>query len=59
VLEPLKPDTRYFYRLRHRQPGQADFAEAPQSSFHTQRSPGSTFIFGVQGDSHPERLDRM
>jgi hypothetical protein len=27
--------------------------------FHTQRSPGSTFTFAVQGDSHPEREGKM
>ena len=59
ALEPLKRDTRYYYRLRYRQPGAAEYSAAAENSFHTQRPPGGTFTFGVQGDSHPERLDRM
>jgi hypothetical protein len=59
ALEGLRPNTRYYYRLRHRQPGQSGYVEGAECSFHTQRLPGSTFTFGVQGDSHPERLDRM
>jgi hypothetical protein len=59
VLNQLKPDTRYYYRLRYRQPGQTGYVEGAENKFHTQRLPGSTFTFGVQGDSHPERLDRM
>lgn len=59
LLSGLQPDARYFYRLRYRTPGTATFAADTESSFHTQRSPGSTFIFGVQGDSHPERERTM
>ena len=43
---------RYYYRFRSPQPG-------PENTFHTQRAPGSTSTFGVQGDSHPERLGKM
>ena len=35
------------------------FSAEPESSFQTQRAPGSTFVFGVQGDSHPEREKTM
>jgi len=59
LLDSLKPNTRYHYRLRYRRPGESAYAEGEENSFHTQRPPGSTFTFGVQGDSHPERLDRM
>jgi hypothetical protein len=51
----LRPGTRYFYRLHARKPGEAEFKPRPECRFHTQRSPGSTFTFCVQGDSHPER----
>ena len=51
-LVGLQPDTRYYYRLRAPRPG-------PEYTFHTQRAPGSTFTFGVQGDSHPERRGTM
>ena len=52
LLDRLQPNTRYYYRMRSPLPG-------PEYSFHTQRTSGSTFTFGVQGDSHPERLNRM
>jgi len=51
ILEKLKPDTRYYYQLLD------TAADKPlmEGSFHTQRAPGSTFVFDIQGDSHPER----
>jgi sugar lactone lactonase YvrE len=55
ALERLRPDTRYFYRLRYRKAGEDAFAEGKEYSFHTQRPPGSKFTFEIQGDSHPER----
>ena len=55
VIAYLQPNTRYYYRLRYRQPGTDEFAEGQEHTFHTQRLPGSTFTFGVQGDSHTER----
>jgi hypothetical protein len=55
VFDSLKPNTEYFYRLRHRKPGDEDFTARPECRFHTQRSTGSTFTFAIQGDSHPER----
>ena len=39
--------------------GQADFTAGTDSTFHTQRAIGSTFSFGIQGDSHPEREKSM
>jgi len=55
VIAYLLPNTRYYYRIRYRRPGAEQFAEGREHTFHTQRTPGSTFTFGVQGDSHPER----
>ena len=55
VFDNLRPNTEYFYRLQCRKPGEAAFDARPESRFHTQRAVGSTFSFGVQGDSHPER----
>ncbi|MBL8173188.1 MAG: metallophosphoesterase family protein [Bryobacterales bacterium] len=52
VLEALQPDTRYYYRLRHRTPGASGFAESAQWTFHTQRAPAAPFTFAVQADSH-------
>ncbi len=59
TLSQLKPDTRYYYRLQHRQSGEAQFTAEAENSFHTQRPAGSTFTFSVQGDSHPERTNQM
>ena len=51
----LQPSTQYFYRLQFRKAGESNFTARPEGQFHTQRSPGSTFTFAIQGDSHPER----
>ncbi|MBL8173192.1 MAG: metallophosphoesterase [Bryobacterales bacterium] len=59
TLDSLQANTRYYYRLRYRESGQGRYAEGAQQTFHTQPPAGSTFAFGVQGDSHPERLNRM
>lgn len=55
IFDNLQPDTQYFYRFHYRKPGEAAFQARPECRFHTQRAAGSTFTFGVQGDSHPER----
>ncbi|MCX5632360.1 MAG: metallophosphoesterase family protein [Phycisphaerae bacterium] len=49
ILNKLQPNTQYFYRLKNSAKAE------PEYSFHTQRAVGSTFIFDIQGDSHPER----
>lgn len=54
-IPDLRPSTRYFYRLHFRKPGETEFKPRPECQFHTQRKPGDTFTFCVQGDSHPER----
>jgi hypothetical protein len=56
VFDKFQPDTDYFYRMQWRQPGEAGFHARPECRFHTQRAAGRTFTFGIQGDSHPERL---
>ena len=59
LVDALRPDTRYYYRLNHRRGGESSYTWGAEYSFHTQRAPGGTFTFAVQGDSHPERLNRM
>ena len=54
-LTGLEPNTRYHYRLRTTDSS----TPVAEGFFHTQRSPGSTFTFALQGDSHPERAGRM
>jgi predicted phosphodiesterase len=46
VLSSLQADTQYFYRFH------SDQADSVESSFHTARPPGSTFVFTVTADSH-------
>ena len=58
-LRNLAPNTRHYYRIRFRPAGAADYDASPEYSFMTARPPGSTFVFGVQGDSHPERTRIM
>ena len=55
VFDHLQPNTGYLYRLQSRKPGEPAFHVGQECHFHTQRTPGSRFTFGIQGDSHPER----
>ena len=59
TLDDLQPDTRTFYRVRYRAPGATDFAGGEERSVVTQRAPGSAFTFAIQGDSHPERVNKQ
>jgi hypothetical protein len=52
VLDQLSADTEYYYRMRYRRPGEAEFLAGPEHSFHTQRAAASTFVFTIQTDSH-------
>lgn len=60
LLDGLLPNTRYYYRMRYRGAASADaFTAGTEHSFHTQRAPGSTYTFCIQGDSHPERASQF
>jgi hypothetical protein len=50
LIDGLQPNMRYYFRLRY------DNMAGQEHTFMTQRMPGSTFKFGIQGDSHPERV---
>jgi hypothetical protein len=52
IISGLAPDTGYMYHLGYRPPGATTIQYSPEYSFHTQRSPGSSFVFDVQADSH-------
>jgi hypothetical protein len=52
MMEGLQPDTLYFYRLRFHAPGETVFAAEAEHVFHTQRAPGSTFVFSLDADPH-------
>ena len=51
VLDGLKPDTQYYYRMQYRT-GRTLFLEGEEHSFHTQRKPGSAFTFAIEADPH-------
>jgi len=51
TLNGLAPNTRYYYRMQYRTPGEGWVAR-PEHSFHTQRAQGSTFTFTIIADSH-------
>jgi predicted phosphodiesterase len=52
VLTGLQPDTRYYYRVRHRIPGDTIATSRPEYTFHTQRPAATPFTFVVQADPH-------
>lgn len=59
-LTGLQADSQYYYRLQYRTAGSdGPFTAEEEYSFHTQRRAGSSFVFCVQGDSHPEREKTM
>jgi len=59
TLTGLIPNCRYYYRVQRRGAGDADFHAEAESTWITRRAAGSEFVFGVQGDSHPERAGKM
>lgn len=50
VIDALTKNTRYYYRLVYESGGQT--LQSDEYTFHTQRTPGSPFVFTVQADSH-------
>jgi hypothetical protein len=53
LLSGLQPDTKYYYRIHY------DEKTGQEHTFMTQRAPGSSFTFDIQGDSHPERVNKQ
>ena len=52
AIDGLLPNTQYFYRMVYREAGETEWIARGEHSFHTQRSPGSTFAFTIISDSH-------
>ena len=52
VIDGLAPNTRYYYRMAYRETGETEWIFRDEHSFHTQRPPGSAFIFDIISDSH-------
>ena len=59
TITGLIPDTQNYYHTCYKTAGSAGYQCGPEHTFHTQRAPGSTFTFGIQADSHPERDKQM
>lgn len=51
-LSNLKPDCRYYYRMQYKMADRTEFSPTGEFVFHTQRKPGSSFVFAVQADPH-------
>ncbi len=58
-IDGMAENSAVFYRVATRASDDQGFLASPPQSFHTARGLGSTFSFGVQGDSHPERPEKM
>ncbi|MFM8271832.1 MAG: metallophosphoesterase [Gemmata sp.] len=58
VLKGLKADTRYQYRIHTRPESAKEFVTDAERTFHTQRKPGSPFVFTTQSDSHLDQGTR-
>ncbi|WP_264520183.1 metallophosphoesterase [Flavobacterium sp. N1994] len=52
TINGLQPNTKYYYRVIYRNPGDTTFSTQPEHNFHTQRQLGSAFTFVVQADPH-------
>lgn len=59
TITGLTPDMQNYYRTCYKMAGSAGYQCGPEHTFHTSRLPGSTFTFGIQADSHPERDKQM
>lgn len=58
LLTGLQADTAYRYRLHTRRIGAKAFEADEERTFHTQRKPGSSFVFTIQSDSHLDQNTR-
>ncbi len=52
VISGLAPDTAYQYQVCWRRTGESADTCTQEYLLHTQREPGSSFVFAVQADSH-------
>jgi hypothetical protein len=52
IIDGLKADTQYYYRMVYRRIGASAWLYRNEHSFHTQRARGSNFTFTLIADSH-------
>ncbi len=53
---PLAANRRYFYRVRYRAPGEAEFRARGERSFQTARPRGAPFTFTITADPHLDEV---
>lgn len=58
-IKNLKPNQKYFYRVRSKQTSDKTYTTGKVQYFQTKRSAGKSFTFSVHGDTHPERNGKM
>jgi hypothetical protein len=58
-IENLIPNSSYSYCINYKFEDQKKFSKTAESYFSTKKSNHTSFAFGVQGDSHPERRGKM
>lgn len=59
IIDKLEPATTYYYRLHVMNAAGKEVSVSLESWFATQKKKSDVFSFGVQGDSHPERVGKM
>jgi hypothetical protein len=59
TLNGLIPNQRHYYRVLYEADANTAAWQGSLQAFQTARSPGSTFTFALQGDSHPERSQQF
>jgi hypothetical protein len=52
LVDGLRANTAYVYRVRYRSGNASDFSTTDPETFFTQRAAGSSFTFTIQADSH-------
>ena len=52
IIDNLKPNTQYFYRMRFRETGTTEYICRSSYKFVTQRKSGETFKFAIEADPH-------
>jgi hypothetical protein len=52
AITGLQADTQYYYRVLYRTSAEPQFSTGQEHVFHTQRAPGSAFVFTVEADYH-------
>jgi len=52
LLDNLKPDTRYYYRLRYKKSRDVTYSKGIERTFHTGKPKGANVKFAIMADEH-------